>query len=113
MDSESVVVIGRWNRGDGEEWEARASTTLGPVGHVEYVDGAVGAATVELLRSTGETHRGGVVLRITARDDSGSFLPFARVIPGGVELHMCGDIEARSMLEALFQAIVPALPGGK
>ena len=53
------------------------------------------------------------MLRITSRDDGSSFLPFARVIPGGVELHMCGDIEARSMLEAIFQAIVPALPSGK
>lgn len=113
MASDGDVVIGRWNYGSGDEVEERAPAELAAVGRVEYVGGAIGAVTVELCRSLDETNRGGVMLRITSRDDASSFLPFARVIPGGVELHMCGDIEARSMLEALFQAIVPALPGGK
>lgn len=91
-------VIGRYN---GNETDERSSTEL--VSSTSVLIGLAGGDTVtcECFRSTDCTDRGGVVLRVSLDKDNPSFLPFAKNIEGGIELHMAGDIEARSLVAAL------------
>lgn len=54
-----------------------------------------------LLTSTDCNSRGGCILKITLNEISSSFLPYAKNIDGGVEIHMAGDVEAKGLLAAL------------
>jgi hypothetical protein len=98
---ESPVVIGRLPDNDLHE---RAPTKHVFSTTIPYEGGAIGEVTVDIYRSTDISHRGGVVLRVTSRNDAESFIAHAKVIDGGIELHMAGDIEGRSLLEALRKA---------
>ena len=44
-------------------------------------------------------------MRITLHNEGSCFLPLARDIEDGVELHMAGDIEAKSLVHALKTAL--------
>jgi hypothetical protein len=98
---EAPVVIGRLPDNDLSE---RAGTKHVSCTSVPYKGGAIGEVTVDIYRSTDISTRGGIVLRITSKDKAESFIAHAKVIEGGIELHMAGDIEGRSLLEALRKA---------
>ena len=96
------AVIGRYA---GTENDVRASTEL--VSSTSVLIGLAGGDTMtcECFRSTDCEDRGGVVFRVSLDKDNPSFLPFAKNIEGGIELHMAGDIEARSLVAALKGAL--------
>ena len=71
----------------------------------KYEGGALGALTISVFKSSSAEDRGGLVIRITIEDQGSSFLPTAKKIPNGVEVHMAGDIEARSLIHALRSAL--------
>lgn len=96
------MVIGR---GDHGELDERAATRWrGSVTH-EFVSGAVGDVKAELFESVDDEDRGGAVLRLRVRDDGSAMFPWARNIPGGVELHLGGEAEAEAMCIALIQVL--------
>lgn len=85
--------------------DERATTELVHTVSVPFEAGAVGKVEVEAFRSTGSEDRGGLVLRITVQDQASSFVPCAKSIPSGVELHMAGDIEGETLVHALKTAL--------
>lgn len=93
-----IDVIGRM---DDESTDARASCEPVSSVFIPFEGAAVGEVHAIRLASTDCEDRGGCVLKITLRNDASSFLPFAKNVEGGVELHMAGDIEARAFLAAL------------
>lgn len=97
-------VIGRTD--DDESTDERAKTHLIRTVSIPYEAGAIGEVTVSVFRSIGDEDRGGIVLRITLADQASSFIPFAKNIDSGVEVHMAGDIEADSFSQAIRSALV-------
>jgi len=95
-------VIGRL---DGDETDERASTELVATASVPFEGAAIGNVTVSIFRSTDSEDRGGVVVRITLKNDASSFQPYAKNIANGVELHVAGDIEAQSVVSAVKGAL--------
>ena len=91
-------VIGR---DEFDDEDARSATRLVQDVTIPYEGGAVGSIKVSIFRSTASEDRGGVVIRITLEDQASSFLPTAVSIPHGIELHMAGDIESKTMVNAL------------
>ena len=85
--------------------DARSPTALAGEVRVPFEGGAVGEVTVQVFRSTGSEDRGGLVLRITLVDQGQSFIPYARLIPGGIEVHIAADIESKSVAGALRAAL--------
>lgn len=59
-----------------------------------------GMMKAELFRSNGCMDECGAVLRLTGSGD-GAFIPWARVVDGGVEIHIAGEEESASFLAAL------------
>lgn len=59
-----------------------------------------GTMKAELFRSDGGTNECGVVLRLTGSGD-GAFIPWARRVEGGVEVHVAGNEESEAFLAAL------------
>lgn len=100
-------ILGRQEEDDetGQKPDARASTTLVHTVTVPFEAGAVGEVTVSAFRSTDDEDRGGVVLRLTLADKASSFVPYAKLIPSGVEVHIAGDVEAKSLIQALKTAL--------
>ena len=99
------ALIGRSAGTHPVEEHARASTSKACDEAVEYCSGAVGVARAEVFASTDDEDRGGFVLRLTTEDRGGSFHPTARLVDGGVEVHLAGDAEAEAILRALASAI--------
>lgn len=87
----------------------RSSAVSGPKVEVGYCSGAQGTATVEAFFSTNDEDRGGIVLRIAAKGTDCSFIPAAKDIEGGVELHLAGQAEAESFIRAL-RGVLAAFP---
>lgn len=85
--------------------DVRASTRLLHTVSVPFEGGAIGKLSVSVFQSNDDEDRGGLVMRITLQNEGSSFLPVARDIEDGVELHMAGDIEARSLVHALKTAL--------
>ena len=102
-------VLGRSFGEKPETADARASTVSGPQISISYISGAIGAVHVEVFTSTDDEDRGGIVLRITVEDQASSFVPVAKNIANGVELHLAGDAEGASLVRALRGALA-ALP---
>lgn len=98
----SPQIIGRY---DENETDARSSTVLIDSVSVPFEGGAIGEVTVAIFNSTDDEDRGGIVFRVTLKDQASSFLPFAKTIPSGIEVHMAGDIEAKSLVHALKTAL--------
>jgi hypothetical protein len=95
-------IIGRDELDD--ESERSSSTHLHEVS-VPFEGGAVGTLHISVFRSLSTEDRGGLVIRVTLDDQASSFLPTAKSIPQGIEIHMAGDIEARSLVHALRTAL--------
>jgi len=93
-----IDVIGRM---DDDSTDARAQCEVVSTVSIPFVGAAVGEIHAVRLASTDYEDRGGCVLRVTLKNDASSFLPYAKNIDGGIELHMAGDIEARAFLAAL------------
>jgi hypothetical protein len=85
--------------------DPRASTTLVAEARLPFEGGAVGEVLVQLLRSTQSEDRGGLVLSVTIADQGSSFIPYARLIENGVELHIAGEIEAKSVASAILTVL--------
>lgn len=98
----SPVVIGRSPHGD---LHRRAETDQAYSKSMPFAGGVRGDVTVDIFRSKDISNRGGVVLRITSRGDPECFIAHAEFIDGGIELHMAGETESRSLLEVLRTAI--------
>ena len=81
--------------------DSRASTTLARSVSIPFEAGAIGELNISKFVSTDTEDRGGVVLRITMNNDTGSFFPYAVNIDNGVELHIAGAAEATSLMDAL------------
>jgi len=92
-------------RSDRDELSERASTLLTATVRHEFVGGACGIATADVHRSVDGEDRGGVVVALRVDDHGSAMLPWARVIPRGVELHFAGDDEADALCAALVQAL--------
>lgn len=100
MDNPKII-----GRTEDQNADIRAPTKLVHTVIVPFEGGANGELSVSLFRSSDDEDRGGVVLRITLRDEEQSFLPTAQIIEGGVEVHMAGDIEATTLIHALKTAL--------
>ena len=92
-------ILGRME--DDSYIDARASTELLHSAAVSFEGGAAGKVTVSAFKSVDEEDRGGFVFRITLDDEAQSFIPHAVSIDNGIELHMAGDIESKSLVQAL------------
>lgn len=98
MQTTETEVIGRL---DDDSTEARAACAVAGSVSVPFAGAAVGEIHAVLLESRDVNGRGGCVLQITLRNDASSFLPFAKNIEGGVELHMAGETEGQAFISAL------------
>jgi len=92
-------------RTDGVFLDARAETVWRASSRQEFRGGACGVAEVDLYDSTDWACHGGFVLRIRMRDHGCATLPWARNIPGGVELHLGGEDEADVLAAAIIQVL--------
>lgn len=70
-----------------------------------YVSGAVGHVEVSIFESTDSDDRGDVVFRVEIDDQGSSMLPYARLTPRGVDLHIGGEAEAEAILRALVATL--------
>ncbi len=96
-------ILGRME--DDTYIDARASTKLLHSVDVPFEAGAVGNVTVSVFKSVDEEDRGGLVFRITLNDQAQSFIPHAVSINNGIELHMAGGIEAKSLVQAIKKLV--------
>ena len=97
------AILGRM---EGDELiDSRSFTQLVHTVEVPFVGGAIGKLVVVVFKSQGSEDRGGLVLRITLDDLGSSFIPHAVSLENGIELHMAGDIEAKSLVHALSTAL--------
>ncbi len=96
-------ILGRSENDDAPD--IRASTKLLHTIVVPYTGGAIGKMSVSVYQSTDNEDRGGIVLRITIQDEGSSFLPYSENIENGVEIHMAGDIEGRTLVHAIKTAL--------
>lgn len=85
--------------------DPRASTTCVHTLSVPFEGGAVGVVYVSVYRSVDDEDRGGLVLKVCIEDKASSFQPHAVNVANGVELHVAGDIEAKSVVRALATAL--------
>lgn len=102
---ESPKVIGRT---EDQDDDIRAETAHAQTVVRQFHGGANGEISVSLFRSLDDEDRGGVVLRITVRDQEQCFMPTARLIEGGVDLHMAGDTEASNLMLSLRELLAAA-----
>ena len=101
-------VIGRM---DDDTTDARADCRVVTERTIPFGGAAYGNICATHLESTDCYDRGGCVLRITLKNEGSAFLPFAKNIDGGIEVHMAGDLEARAFLAALRLLLVSDLRG--
>lgn len=71
-----------------------------------FEGGAVGEVRVLVFRSVDNEDRGGLVIRITIADSGSSFIPYAELLADGMELHVAGDIESKTVAAALVSALI-------
>lgn len=100
---QSPKILGRME--DDEHIDSRASTQIFHKVEVPFEGGAIGKVSVIVFKSQDDEDRGGLVFRITLDDQGSSFIPHAVNIENGIELHMAGDIEAQSLVQALKTAL--------
>jgi hypothetical protein len=98
-----IQVIGR---SDDNSTDARAQCEVVSSVSIPFEGAASGEIDAVRMASTDGEDRGGCVLKVTLKNEASCFLPFAKNIDGGVELHMAGDIEARAFLAALRALLV-------
>lgn len=96
---QSPSILGRME--DDEFIDQRAFTELFRTSEVPFEGGAVGKVVVSAFKSKDDEDRGGLVFRITLDDQGSSFIPHAVSLDNGIELHIAGDIEAKSLVQAL------------
>ena len=99
IEMEAPKILGRVEN-DGYI-DQRASTHALRTVDVSFEAGAVGKLTVTVFKSNDEEDRGGLIFRITLDDIGSSFIPHAIALENGIELHMAGDIESKSLVQAL------------
>ena len=80
--------------------EDRSDTFSSISASVPFQSGTCGRVNAEVFISQQKEDRGGIVIRITA-DDSQAFIPYAKNIEGGIELHMAGDAESEALVDLL------------
>lgn len=102
MQDDAPELMGR---DDDELIDPRAQTRLRASVSHHFVSGATGDAQVDLFESLDDEDRGGVVLRLRVFDGGSSMVPWATLIPHGVELHLGGQAEAEALCVALIQAL--------
>lgn len=90
---------------DDDHLDDRAGTREVACVTVPYEGAAIGSITVTVLKSLDVEDRGGVVLRITGKDEASSFIPHAEVLEDGLEVHLAGDIEGETLIRALRSAL--------
>lgn len=90
---------------EDNQLDARSSTRLLHTVSVPFEGGAIGELSVSVFQSVDDEDRGGLVLRITLKNEGSSFLPLAQNIEEGIDLHMAGDIEAKTLVHALKTAL--------
>ena len=100
---QSPAILGRME--DDEFIDSRASTQVVHTVEVPFEGGAIGKVVVTVFKSKDDEDRGGLVFRIALDDQGSSFIPHAVSIENGIELHMAGDIEAKSLVQALKTAL--------
>lgn len=93
-----IEVIGRM---DDNSTNARAKCEVVSSVSIPFEGAAIGEVYGTRFTSTESEDRGGCVLRVTLKNDASAFLPFAKNIDGGIEIHMAGDIEARAFLATI------------
>ena len=93
-----IDVIGRIDDGTTD---LRAACEVVCSVSIPFEGAAIGEIQAARFDSIDCEDRGGCVLKVTLRNDASSFLPFARNIDGGIEIHVAGDIEAKAFLAAL------------
>jgi hypothetical protein len=86
-----------------------AKTELKHTSTQSYTGGAMGEMTVSVFMSTDTEDRDGIVLRITSKDSGGSYIPHAMNIENGIELHLTGAIEAKTLARVL-RGVLVSLP---
>jgi hypothetical protein len=96
---ESPPILGRME--DDDLIDSRSSTQAINTVEVPFAAGAIGKVVVTVFKSQDDEDRGGLVFRITLDDQGSSFIPHAVSLENGIELHMAGDIEAQSLVQAL------------
>jgi hypothetical protein len=100
---ENPLVIGRFDENDTSE---RAPTALVSTTSVPFEGASSGNVTVSVFRSTDSEDRGGVVVRIILENYASSFQPYAKNIADGVEIHVAGEIEGRTVVSAVKAALI-------
>jgi hypothetical protein len=85
--------------------DERSTTQNGTSLSIPFQSMVCGILTIEIFPSDQKEDRGGIVLRITNNDQGGSFLPHAKDIESGVEIHIAGDAESEVALLALRKII--------
>lgn len=60
---------------------------------------------VALFESLDDEDRGGIVIRIEVAGGGSGWMPHAKKLPRGIELHMAGDGESKALLTALASLI--------
>jgi hypothetical protein len=98
---EPLNILGRFPGESSNTATSRASVIPGPKIEVEYTSGALGVAIVQAYFSRYDKDWGGIVLRFTTNDISCSFIPAVKELDNGVELHLAGEAEAASFINAL------------
>lgn len=98
-------ILGRALGEDPAEARDRSTTSAVATVEVPYCTGAIGTARVEVFTSDDDEDRGGIVLRFLIEDHSCSFVPLAKNLENGVELHLSGEAEAQSLIRALMGAL--------
>lgn len=93
-------VIGRWPDGA----DPRAGTKFGYLSQTLEGNGFGGIRAV-LFDSVDDEDRGGFVIRLTQTDPSAGFLPHAKLIEDGIEIHVAGDHEGLETLRQLAEVI--------
>ncbi|WP_156781609.1 hypothetical protein [Comamonas aquatica] len=96
-------ILGRMD--DDDTIDERSSTSHICTAEVPFEGGACGKVTVKVFKSDNDEDRGGLVFRITLDDLASAFIPHTVALENGIELHMAGDIEARSLVQALKKAL--------
>jgi hypothetical protein len=80
--------------------EDRADTYKGLTLSIPFQGGTCGKMSAEIYFSKEKEDRGGIVLKVMG-DDSAAFIPHAKNIDGGIEIHMAGCTEAAVFLDLL------------
>lgn len=101
--ADGPVVIGKNSSGDTFERSATRLIADRTVGFFAGHEGSDCTVRAELFKSTYDEDRGGFVLRVRLPDTQSmsTFLPHAKSLPDGAEIHACGEAEGAAFLEAL------------